>query len=284
MPMTLQLAASFSYDAIVNGLALLFLAYCLSAIYEKPPMKKREFAVLCISGALLAPSKIVYLPLIFLCILIPRKKFSSVKRYVLSIVSVLGISIASLAAFMKLSHTGVSTTGQNLVAWTGTPGYTVSYILHHFVSSIGFLLNNIYVCLDGYFIQLIGKDLGWFNVDLPFYIILLFFVLLLLSAVKQNDDPYEVKVTHKAWFAIVSIGIFLLIELALWTSWTPIGSATILGVQGRYFIPILPVLLILTRNSKLVVKGSIDNLIMFATLVVQALTVLNIINVAINIV
>ena len=43
LPMTLQQATSFSYDAIINALAFLYTAYCLYFAYSEKEKKKKEF-------------------------------------------------------------------------------------------------------------------------------------------------------------------------------------------------------------------------------------------------
>ena len=42
---------------------------------------------------------------------------------------------------------------------------------------------------------------------------------------------------------LVAEGI-VLVALALYFSWNTVGSAAILGVKGRYFLPLLPLLLV----------------------------------------
>ena len=79
LPMTLHLAASFSRDAALLGLAFLFTALCLQAVFggEGKPMPARRLAALAVCGVLLAPAKVVYLPLAALFWLIPAVRMGA---------------------------------------------------------------------------------------------------------------------------------------------------------------------------------------------------------------
>ena len=49
---------------------------------------------------------------------------------------------------------------------------------------------------------------------------------------------------------IVCIGIMA----ALFFSWTPLGSQEIEGIQGRYFLPVLPIVLLLLQNNIIYIR------------------------------
>ena len=73
LPMTLHLAASFSRDSVLLGLAFAFTGLCLRAIFgdEGKPMAAPLALGLALCGVLLAPAKVVYLPLAALFLLVP---------------------------------------------------------------------------------------------------------------------------------------------------------------------------------------------------------------------
>ena len=49
----------------------------------------------------------------------------------------------------------------------------------------------------------------------------------------------------KIIITLVILAIIALIFTSLYVQWTTVGSKSILGIQGRYFIPILPLAAIL---------------------------------------
>lgn len=76
LPMCLQLAASFSPDALVLGLSFALLALALECAAQEPPVRAKQAAGLVILSALLAPCKAIYLGLAAGCFLIPARQFS----------------------------------------------------------------------------------------------------------------------------------------------------------------------------------------------------------------
>ena len=59
-------------------------------------------------------------------------------------------------------------------------------------------------------------------------------------------------------------------------SYTYIGSDVINGVQGRYFLPVLPLALCLIQNKNVIVKQSIDKEVMLLVYALQLYTIWNI--------
>ena len=95
LPMTLHETTSFSYDAIICGLAFLLLAYIIKMIYEKDEVAIKDIIIISIVSILLAPCKMVYSFISLLLILIPKKKFSNKKLYIFKYI------IPCLAAYPK---------------------------------------------------------------------------------------------------------------------------------------------------------------------------------------
>lgn len=82
LPMTLHLAASFSRDALLLGLCFAFTALCCDAIFRERPagqdkLTLSELLPLAVTGILLAPGKVVYLPLAALALLIPARRLGT---------------------------------------------------------------------------------------------------------------------------------------------------------------------------------------------------------------
>lgn len=100
LPMTLHLAASFSRDSVLLGLAFAFSALCLKAIFgcrDGRPMPLSVWLPLAVFGVLLAPAKLVYLPLSALFLLIPATHFgpnaAAKKAVYLAVCVLLALSI-----------------------------------------------------------------------------------------------------------------------------------------------------------------------------------------------
>ena len=82
-----------------------------------------------------------------------------------------------------------------------------------------------------------------------------------------NIRGEEECVSKKERYYYVGIGIvsFMLILLSMWLFWTPISSIVIEGVQGRYFIPVLLLIVLLLKNKILIINKDISRYILLTS-------------------
>ena len=80
----------------------------------------------------------------------------------------------------------------------------------------------------------------------------------LCSIEKKSKMDRNVKICS----GLFSMLMILIVILALQISWTPDNSLIVVGVQGRYFLPILPMIL-LAMKDLLTVKAENTNIILF---------------------
>ncbi|MEI8198934.1 MAG: DUF2142 domain-containing protein [Eubacteriales bacterium] len=283
LPMTMQQVSSYSYDAVVYGLAFLFISYCLHAAFDDTELRRTDIFILCILGALLAPAKAVYVCLCLLVFLIPNERFKPLKMYSVKhrkakcITAILGSAALSFLFFNLLNiMTNYVKIDTNVLSYGTVPGYTASFLLSHpgklFMIIRLTLLNN-----SSYYLEsMLGKFLGWLVLDVPSIYMYGFFGLLILSTIKIDQE--KVFLTHKHKILILGIlgSVFALVCAAMLLSFTPMTENSVLGVQGRYFLPVLPLALLFFRNDRIVLKRSMTQLMIFSVWVLQILTVADI--------
>ena len=81
--------------------------------------------------------------------------------------------------------------------------------------------------------------LGWVDTVLPMTAYIAYSLLLLGSAILDgNTFSLSVRLTLALLFA----GTLLAVFFGLYLVWTPLGWGRVVGVQGRYFLPMLPLL------------------------------------------
>ena len=68
-----------------------------------------------------------------------------------------------------------------------------------------------------------------------------------------------------------AVSIFIIV-ISMWIFWTPAGSSHIVGLQGRYFIPLLFCAVYPLKNSRCIIKKDIGGGIIFAAVMFHALT------------
>lgn len=106
--------------------------------------------------------------------------------------------------------------------------------------------------------EMMGKSLSWFSLDIKEYCIYAFMLLLFLSALRKDWEPDLPALRTKLYFVLIIIVYLLGLMAAMCTGFTPVSFNVILGAQGRYLLPVLPLALTLLRNRAFVFKKDID--------------------------
>lgn len=255
LPMTQELAASMSYDVTLLSLTALFVAVCFRDIYIKESMGKRDVMVLALLLMALVPCKIIYFPIVGLCLLIPREKFAQKRFYILSMAAIFFLSAFSLV----LNNMGVLSEyapgGENYIGWADAPGYTVDMLLANPLHTLDVLFHTVRTKTGFYWETMIGKWLGAMNVPLDNLYILGFSGLLFIASLKREEAGI-MTTGKRVWCLVLCAGISVLIFLSLFLGWTPVGATYVQGIQGRYFLPILPLFLLTLQNRTLYISGS----------------------------
>ena len=88
--------------------------------------------------------------------------------------------------------------------------------------------------------DLFGSKLCWGEQVIPlFFSIFMFIILVIISAEDAYIDSLK---TKDILIALAVVLIALLTTPSMLLSWTPEGSDVILGIQGHYFLPVLPLI------------------------------------------
>lgn len=313
LPMGLQLAASFSADTLVIGLAFALAALCLDCVER--PVTKKDMAELLLLCVLVGPSKAIYIVLVGLTFIIPTanlgglKKaialkagccvaaicgwlsynsgyfdyiyrdvdYMGVQRFAWKVALVLAVAAAAwlftrkrpkarkaliwvivlgIIAFIPvgyymLSHMWGGLTPDEIAAGIMPNGdsmytFTIGYICRNIPGTCKILLNTAGTQLPTWLQGILGLSLGE-PVVYPVYASWAYgigLVLVLLAAtLREQDAPCRVTLWRRCWLGLVALGVVFLSLFACLT-WTPINYTVLFGVQGRYFLPILPLLLL----------------------------------------
>ena len=98
---------------------------------------------------------------------------------------------------------------------------------------------------------------GWLEgrVALPTWASYFLVFVLLVSSVRAADDDECLPVSQRIVCAVLFIATLLATMLALAIDWTLNTDTMIQGVQGRYFIPVIILLLLALRSRCVQVKA-----------------------------
>jgi len=260
LPMCIQQMGSFSYDMILICFSFLFISYIFYLKYKKKSIDIKDLGILVGILSVIALVKIPYVLLGLLIFILPTKKiilldkikkiYSKNKKIKLAFTL---ICVAIIVGFVLIKFLLKIDYVKVLFAFILNPIEGIKLIIRTLMK------NYLYypMSIVGYF--------GW--LDTPVSILFLIFIIIFLLIVNllskdNNSKKYNLKLKERIY--ILSLGIFLsliiIISLYNWTlGYLGVDNSnlsiyhysyymdllnSILGVQGRYFIPVIPLFFI----------------------------------------
>lgn len=284
LPISLQQAASMSYDGMINAVALLYIAYNIHMFYNEEQVTIIDITVIALTGSLLATVKGgTYIPLCFLPLMLlwTRNRLQKKEKYC-------AISLVILFVFMFIKDRLLSIVSRLFVQQGEAIGgsgnqeiYTFGYLIRNPMRLLGLFTNTFHKQGDQQLRNLLGGNLAWRDININWYIIIFILLLLLLSCIRQEKERYITR-TDKLYMGFLALSSFGLIELSMLLVWTPVTLNFITGVQGRYFIPFLLLILLCLRNSFFTIRKNIERQIIFLFCITDITVVLHVILVAVE--
>ena len=280
LPMTMQQVCSFSYDSVLLGLCFFLISYILWLIYTKEVVELKDVLILVCVVSGIVMIKYIYIPIIGLLLFIPKHKINfRVDRKKIA-VSMFGmLSMFEIGSKMTLITEAAAKNMQ--IRSDGLYKYSIGYVISNLGDTLIVVTRTVFEKISFFVESMIANPLGWVEIQLPNIIVLGFAIVLIFSAIPNHRSP---KITKRmmvtAGFIVVIVSGLVLAAMLI--SYTYVGADTILGVQGRYFLPVLPlVLLIVQGNKNIIVKNSIESELILAIIGLQLYTILSIVSVVI---
>ncbi len=265
LPMTLHLSASFSYDVMIMACIFCLTAICLDLAFQKERVTWQDVAVLMVLMAVSGPCKMVYAVMMGLCLLIPVRKFGGWGRWALSALAVGGAWAVAMYLVNSQTIATYATETESYVQWAGEPGYSLTLLLHQPVQAVRMFYQTILWQAAYYHQTMIGAYLGNLDpvLDVPYLLVLLFMAGLLVLSMKKPGESLALNGGRRIWVGVLCAGCAAATMLSMLIAWTPLSSNVINGVQGRYFLPFLPVLLMSWKNDLAVLTRNCDRKVLY---------------------
>jgi uncharacterized membrane protein len=250
MPMSIHLAASLSYDAPTIGLSFLFVALVLRAARDESPLGRHDLAALFACAWALALVKQPYLLLAFAFLLIPVARMGSLRRYLPVFAALVASSVIVSVAW---SGARAAACSSGLLACRApAPGPSAAQVqllaMLRAPDQFGHVLLGTLRHFGPYWIvTMVGASLGWLDTALPRWVSQVYPWLLPVVALTDAAGSPRLGLARRTLLAGSFAGFLLLIPTLLYLfdpRINPAGAPIILGVQGRYFIPVAPLALL----------------------------------------
>lgn len=246
MPMAIFISSSFNPDATTYGLGFLCIGYFLY-LYKKENISIKDIAIYSTLSILLGLVKLPYCMLGGLIIFLPKSKFINNKTYYKSFLFLISVALISIGwGAFAIINSAVSPFNNFYEVNNIDIRGQIMYILHEpvrFVKTFSVaLLDNI-----GTYLQQLNT-FGWLSYGLNSGSMILHSIFLGSVVLLY---PNEERLCRKTKYGIMiaALGVYAVTCFILYLSWTPVGSLGIEGVQGRYLVPLIGLLTLLSNGK-----------------------------------
>ena len=254
LPMAMQQGASYSVDGMAIASAFLFLALAFKYIYNSDKkLNRKQLAGL--YGALFfasATKRLAYLPLGLLLVLIPSNKFNKKWHKFLHLALMLIICVAADRLWtMMQDHTTITAIAEaasTSVAETTSAAVASSNPLKFLIAAFGTFFG---INTEGMLNTTFGTRISYTYLA-PLSIYPLIFLALIAVMILRTNEKIVMKKFHKIILWAVPIITAVAFYYIAYHDWGYVKSdeLEIVGIQGRYFIPLLPLIPFLFYHDK----------------------------------
>ncbi len=267
MPIMMMELVSVSYDAVIIPACFACIAAAAEMVMEPEKRSVNDVFLLLLLTALAGMNKAgVYLPIGLLSAtglyrwyrsgggekiseFLPQK--SKKKSRIRMMVPVLLFAV--IAGIIITRFFGIY---RGKLSLSGTPGYnsrtekgsySLAYLLNHPMQTLRLIEGTLYLRTSTIF-NITGADIGWvYLLALELGLRMISIIYIAFACIRINGEKVLEKSTR-----ILCVIIFIISTLgfnyAMLTSWTGLGAVAIDGVQARYYLPVLPLLLLSLRS------------------------------------
>ena len=261
LPSSLFINSGMTADSFTYGVCYFLFAILLRLIYTNTKANYKWWALLLICSLSVILSKVVYLPLLLLSLLIPKKNFVKKWSKPIFVTSLIIINlIAVFILYSNLKNEFISYENYNPNYRTDVqlnegvnPNEQLAFILEHPTQFSKIALKSHLAYAPASVVHCIGK-FGWEKNYLPFSIIGLLLLTITLSSIFERNFSYKISKKQRLIFLFSTLSIVVLFTLVIYMQWSPVGNAEILSLGGRYYLPILPLLFFSLKTTKMTIN------------------------------
>lgn len=260
-PFLLQQMSHFTYDGEIFTFALVFVLFIFNYLRSR---KISDFILSVVFIFLLLPAKQkVYMPLVLLYLLLfwekisfLAKKWFSNKKIFYASICVLSFALLCICKIYIKKNPAAFINGGGFFFLDGEYHPTLTYVLLHPFDAVLKVFYTFSYQMPIIFSTLIGCGLGIGTLFAPYNVIILYFIILCFVLLDKSCQIIEAGQRKLCFIICVLVFFFVYIGMFISVAW---DSVYVLGVQGRYFIPILPLLFLGANSEKFRFNKVFDN-------------------------
>ena len=280
MPMMLQQAASCSSDSILNATLIYYISHLIYIVFKEKEINRKDKVILYIFTALISTFKYIYILVAGILFIKAFDKKQDKKEVIKTIIITILIgAICSIGWFIY--STTLTSQSEAFIEYFESENIDtlkqIAYIKENPLHLIVTFAKEYIVYEQGYILEAVGSKLGWLNVNVNIGIIVTYIIILIIVAISE-ENKYGFSNKSKIWILTIILAISIILKMVMYITWTPVGEGRIWGLQGRYYTPILFLLILclIKKDTNMKVKN-LNKKMITISFVLNTLTLLTII-------
>lgn len=235
-PVAIQEMISMSPDGFTLSLSFAFIALVLHLKYKKENVSKKDILILMMLAIGVSLCKIVYIVLVMLVFIIPSSKLNNARSVkvgivgIAMIVNLLWLYIAS-DYLVEFNH-GVNS------------GEQIMFVVSHPHAYFQVVSRTVFDSLQGWISTAIGSNLGYLNIAVTSLMWIVYAIVVMNETYHCSLEKIKLQKQDSIVFLGIPIVGFILVCTSLYVQWTEYMACSIAGIQGRYFLPFLLLILL----------------------------------------
>ncbi len=178
-------------------------------------------------------------------------RFCAVQGVVAIGFALLSLLVFRAAGLLQMAGVASSSTAEGSRGDEYGTFYSLSGLVSDPLNTVLLFLQNVRPEGSFYLDTLVGGSLAWFQVDLkaPLYITVALLFIVVLSAQRSEGDNVVIPGAHRVLCGGLALAGGLGVILSMLIGWTFTSESVVQGVQGRYFLPLLPMAALAMRSK-----------------------------------
>ena len=264
LPLTLQQVSSFSCDGVIIASIMVVVAQAFFLKYGDSSTRRdwkwnieipiirttiTELVIYILCGLLLSGAKsgvylvVLLLPVMLCC----NKNWFRGKAKIVSI-TVIVVMVAGASAYMYFRgfdtiYKFINTTPEDVREIHGQTGVALIEYIYNPGRLFELIFNTLRYDLRHYVAQIGGSILGYIRINIFKGVTIVNLLLLFASMIRYKEEDDIFKVGNRLMVFIIGLIPILVTVLAMLLYWTLPTDQAIMGIQGRYVLPTLAVLM-----------------------------------------
>ncbi len=251
LPMNLYISNSLSADTVTNGLSFLLISFVMHLTFSATMLTAKKKILLLVICVLLSLAKVVYMPLVLLVLMIPAAHFDSTRKklvycaglFVISLFSALLWSGVVMKNYIPDSEYNPVHRNDATVGFHANIHRQKEFIMHHPFYFPKVIVNTVFNSPQPYLKSYIGFFGAYQDRPMATPIYWLAWLGILLVTFFGTGNIL-ITAQQRAIMLLAAFSAFFCLLLSQHLSWDQVGSGIMELMQGRYIIPIMPLVLI----------------------------------------